>query len=189
MHQSPIDQSLIVIIGTSGINWVTEDCGDSVQTLNDHSRPIQEFLFHPDERTWALASSWTTCAQFINEPCRIYKKLYYTKDLGHNWVFITDYVYDFEWGQTTATSSKFKEDHSKYVKFPSDRIFLTRDTMNRYHQHVDRRVHKKHHKLRGSKIHSHQQIINGFIKDIDIDLYYSDNYFNSRPVLALKDGG
>ena len=30
--------------------------------------------------------------------------------------------------------------------------------------------------------------MNGFTKDIDIDLYYSDNYFISRPIMALKDG-
>ena len=38
--------------------------------------------------------------EFGEEPCKIYKELYVTKDLGSNWVFMKDYVYDFAWGMT-----------------------------------------------------------------------------------------
>ena len=31
-------------------------------------------MFHPTQKDWALAASWTSCADFVNEPCKIYKK-------------------------------------------------------------------------------------------------------------------
>ena len=54
---------------------------------------IEEFLFHPFRKKYALAASWTNCEEFLDEPCRIYKKLYYTADLGETWNFVTDYVF------------------------------------------------------------------------------------------------
>jgi len=99
MMQSPVDDQLVVFLGTNGINWVSEDCGGNLSGLNSGKR-IQEFLFHPTQRNWALAASWTTCAEFEDEPCRIYKELYYTKDVGEEWNYITNYVFDFEWGQS-----------------------------------------------------------------------------------------
>ena len=94
------------LIGTNGINWVSEDCGGNLSGLNSGKR-IQEFLFHPTQRNWAMAASWTTCAEFEDEPCRIFKELYYTKDVGEEWNYITNYVFDFEWGQ-----SKMAKDNS-----------------------------------------------------------------------------
>jgi photosystem II stability/assembly factor-like uncharacterized protein len=99
MIQSPNDDQLVVFLGTNGINWVSEDCGANIKALNSGKR-ILEFLYHPTQRNWALAASWTSCAEFIDEPCRIYKELYYTKDLGENWNYMTNYVFDFEWGQS-----------------------------------------------------------------------------------------
>ena len=84
-------------IGTKGINWVSDDCGANIKALNS-GKKIHEFMFHPTQRSWALAASWTSCAEFIDEPCRIYKELYYTKDVGEEWNYITNYVFDFEWG-------------------------------------------------------------------------------------------
>ena len=71
-----------------------------------------------------MAASWTSCAEFQNEPCRIYKELYYTKDVGENWDYVTNYVFDFEWGQsTTAVENGFV--------IPDDRIWITRDSNNK----------------------------------------------------------
>lgn len=39
-------------------------------------------MFHPTQKDWALAASWTSCADFVNEPCKIYKKLFVTTNLG-----------------------------------------------------------------------------------------------------------
>jgi hypothetical protein len=58
-------------------------------------------MFHPIQRSWALAASWTSCAEFSDEPCKIYKELYITKNLGEDWDYIQNYVFDFEWGSST----------------------------------------------------------------------------------------
>jgi len=55
-------------------------------------------MFHPTQNKWGLAASWTSCAEFSDEPCIIYKELYVTKDMGEEWTYMTNYVYDFEWG-------------------------------------------------------------------------------------------
>jgi hypothetical protein len=158
MLQSPVDDQLVVFLGTNGINWVSEDCGGNVSGLNSGKR-IQEFLFHPTQRNWALAASWTTCAEFDDEPCRIYKELYYTKNSGVEWNYITNYVFDFEWGQSSAAKKEG-------IVIPDDRIWLTRDDTNTKHQ-------KRNKKISWS---------------VDIDLYYSDDYFQTAPVMALEQG-
>ena len=70
-----------------------------MKALNS-GKKIHEFMFHPTQRSWALAASWTSCAEFVDEPCRIYKELYFTKDVGEEWNYVTNYVFDFEWGQS-----------------------------------------------------------------------------------------
>jgi len=117
--QSPSDDDVVVFLGTQGINWVSEDCGGNIRALNA-GKFVQEFMFHPTQRSWAMAASWTSCAEFMNEPCKIYKELFVTRNLGEEWNFLTNYVYDFEWGQT-----KFAKD--KGVKIPDERIFVTKD--------------------------------------------------------------
>ena len=72
-------------LGTNGINWITEDCGNQVKAINSGTK-IQEFNFHPTQKNWALAASWTVCEDFEDgEPCAIYKELFFTKDLGATW--------------------------------------------------------------------------------------------------------
>lgn len=112
MRQSPVDDNLVVFLGkltdwhnlaingclgTHGINWISEDCGGNIRALNS-GRKVQEFLYHPTERSWALAASWTSCEEFQDEPCKIYKELYITKNLGEEWSYVNNYVFDFEWG-------------------------------------------------------------------------------------------
>ena len=83
----PLTNKLTIFLdlGTNGINWVTEDCGANLRALNSGKR-IHEFHFHPNQRSWALAAGWTSCADFADdEPCEIYKELYITKDLGNSW--------------------------------------------------------------------------------------------------------
>jgi hypothetical protein len=57
-------------------------------------------MWHPTQKEWALAASWTSCAEFGDEPCKIYKEIFFTKNLGEEWTYMTNYVYDFEWGQS-----------------------------------------------------------------------------------------
>jgi hypothetical protein len=67
-----------------------------------------------------MAASWTNCEEFVDEPCRIFKELYYTKSAGNEWNYITNYVSDFEWGQ-----SVYAKDNG--IVIPDDRIWVTRD--------------------------------------------------------------
>ena len=77
--ESPVDKTLLIFLGTQGINWIGEDCGRKVKALN-HGRKIQEYVFHPTERNWGLASAFTLCEDFTDgEPCKIYKELFRDK--------------------------------------------------------------------------------------------------------------
>ena len=114
--QSPADKTLLVFLGTQGINWVGEDCGRKITALN-HGRRINEFIFHPTERGWGLASAYTLCEDFVGEPCKIYKEVYLTKDLGINWTQLGSYVVQFGWGVVE------KKQIDKGV--PKERILMT----------------------------------------------------------------
>jgi len=93
---SPVDKSIVIFLGTHGINWVTQDCGRKVKALN-HGRKVTEYLFHPTEKTWGIASAFTLCDDFIDEPCKINKEIFLTQDLGENWVTMAGYVVQFGW--------------------------------------------------------------------------------------------
>ena len=118
MITSPIDKSLVIFLGTHGINWISENCGQAIAALN-HGRKIQEFIFHPTERTWVLASAMTLCEDFQNEPCKRYKEVFLTKDLGVTWDLLESYVVQFNWGLTG-------ENHIK-SGIPKERILVTHD--------------------------------------------------------------
>lgn len=103
-------------MGTHGINWVGDDCGRKIKALN-HGRKIKEFVFHPTERNWGLASAYTLCEDFVGEPCKIFKELFVTKDLGENWNLIGSYITQFNWGIVD-------ENHIK-AGVPKERILVT----------------------------------------------------------------
>jgi hypothetical protein len=96
---SPADRSLVFLLGAQGVNWVTEDCGNTVRELN-HGTLIHDFVFHPTRRSWAMASVYTTCDDFdANEKCKIYSEVYLTTDLGANWKFLQDFALQYEWAK------------------------------------------------------------------------------------------
>ena len=143
------------LLGTSGINWVSNDCGANTRALNA-GKKIQEFMFHPTQREWALAASWTSCAEFTDEPCKIYKELFVTKNMGEEWSYLTNYVYDFEWAQSAFAKGKG-------VKIPDERIFVTRDS--------------------DAKGHQHSVTSDGKHWSTKVDLYVSDNLFATSSLL------
>jgi hypothetical protein len=97
MMLSPVDKSLMIFLGTHGINWIVHDCSrKGIKALN-HGRKIQEYAFHPTERNWGLASAFTLCEDFGNEPCKYFKELFVTKDLGETWELVAGYVVQFSW--------------------------------------------------------------------------------------------
>lgn len=87
---------MIVFLGTHGINWITEDCGHKVKALN-HGRKVQEYVFHPTERNWGIASAFSVCDDYTDEPCKINKEIFLTQDLGVNWATLASYVVQFGW--------------------------------------------------------------------------------------------
>ena len=116
-------------------------------------------MFHPTQRSWALAASWTSCAEFVDEPCRIYKELYYTKDVGEEWNYITNYVFDFEWGASPIAAQNG-------INIPDQRIYVTRDDSNTKHQITNKKLSW----------------------NTEVDLFVSDDFFYSTPELLLERG-
>jgi len=157
MMQSPVDDSLVVFLGSHGINWITEDCGATVRGLNS-GKKIHEFQFHPTEKYWALAATWTDCVEFGDDPCKIYKELYVTKDMGQSWQFMREYVYDFAWGFTKSALEV------KNHKMPKERVFITHDPTATGHQNQDKKTWSP-----------------------SVNLYYSDDFFKTKRV-ALNNG-
>jgi len=129
VRQSPVDDNIVVFIGTNGINWITEDCGANLRALNS-GKVIEEFNFHPTDRNRALAASWTNCDKALDtegsSKCRIFKELYYTEDLGAKWKYLTNFVFDFEWG-ITKRALEFG------AHIPHERIWITRESNETAH--------------------------------------------------------
>ena len=78
-----MDKSLLIFLGTEGFSWVVQNCGRSIKALFQ-GRPISEFIFHPTERNWGLASAFSLCEDYVNEPCKIVKELFVTQTLGED---------------------------------------------------------------------------------------------------------
>ena len=118
--KSPADKKLVVLIGNTGVNWYSEDCGKTLKALN-HGRPMEEFQFHPSVREWGLASSWTKCSDFNQAPCKKYKGVFLTQDLGKSWKLLSDYVVQYSWAWEGLSNSA-----RRFV--PLERVYLTRDS-------------------------------------------------------------
>jgi len=164
MRQSPVDDNIVVFLGTSGVNWITENCGADMRALNS-GKVIEEFTFHPTDRVRGLAASWTNCDKGLeegDEKCKIFKELYYTEDLGTKWKYLTNYVFNFEWG-VTKKALEFG------AHIPHDRIWITREsneTAHLDHQNMEAGV-------RGTWGPS-------------VNLYMSDDIFATTPKVMLE---
>lgn len=75
---------------------MTIDCAATVEAMN-HGRKVENFKFHSTEKNWLLASAFSLCEDYDDEPCKINKELFFTKDLGLNWEVLASYVVDFDW--------------------------------------------------------------------------------------------
>jgi hypothetical protein len=77
--RSDADSNLVFILGSEGIHWVSEDCGDSIRSLG-RGKNLREMQFHPTEPNWILASSWSNCYEKgkrkVKSGCSISKELY-----------------------------------------------------------------------------------------------------------------
>ena len=59
--------------------------------------------------------------EFGDDPCKIYKELYLTKDMGQTWQFMKEYVYDFAWAYSKTAQE------AAYKRLPKTRVFITHD--------------------------------------------------------------
>lgn len=58
---------------------------------------MREFQFHPINKEWILASSWSKCKMKENN-CYVTKDLMLSQDMGMNWEIIAKYVNQYSWG-------------------------------------------------------------------------------------------
>lgn len=129
LQVSPVDKHLLVMLGSKGINWFSDDCGNTIWALN-YGKPIYSFQFHPIQRDWGLAGSWTLCEALETDTCYRYKELYVTKDLGLEWSFVASYVVQFSWAQSQM-------DDPVQSLFPLNRIYVIYAKDGQGHQTED----------------------------------------------------
>ncbi|EGR30448.1 hypothetical protein IMG5_131920 [Ichthyophthirius multifiliis] len=158
---SPINSNEIVFIGTQGINWITTDCGQTIKPLGANMN-LKEFAFHPTERTWMLASSWSVCDnknenQSKNNQknqCFVTKDLYLSQNFGQKWKLLTKYIVQFQWAQ------RFQNIQSK---IPIQRIIYSKEIGNQGHQ-----------KIQGWNMKTH--------------LFYSDDFLVKEQNMIVNQG-
>jgi hypothetical protein len=117
MMPSPVDKSLYIFLGSEGVNWITQDCGKNIKAI-DQGRPIHEFIFHPTEKNWVLASAWTKCDDPTQENCKTFKELFFSDNLCENWKLLTTYVVQFQWAYVDFSFTNF---------VPKERIIVSHE--------------------------------------------------------------
>jgi len=90
IQKSPIDPQLIIFLGTEYVNWISPDCGQTINAIYT-GRQMREFQFHPKMRESLLASSWSKCSG-KDKDCYVTKDLMLSQDLGMTWKVIARYV-------------------------------------------------------------------------------------------------
>ncbi|CAG9324152.1 unnamed protein product [Blepharisma stoltei] len=106
------------MLGSTGLNWLSEDCGKTIKALN-YGQPMEEYHFHPTERDWGLAASWSKCSDFVGKSCKKYRAVYLTKNLGETWTKVVDYTVQFSWAYKNLAQNIRKN-------IPKKRIYVTR---------------------------------------------------------------
>ena len=94
--QSPVDPKIVFFLGNGTFHWISEDCGESIKTLNV-TRTIYDFKFNMVEKDWMLASTIETCEGKPSSSCKKSQDLWVSQNLGQNWTFVTDAVLQFSW--------------------------------------------------------------------------------------------
>ncbi|KAL8429508.1 hypothetical protein ACSSS7_006552 [Eimeria intestinalis] len=97
---SPVNKSIIVIVGTHRNHFVSEDAGVTFRKIK-YTSTIHNFHFHPTRASYALLSTWTDpcyskTGSRRGEECN--HQLYYTADLGRTFQLVGEYVVQFSWG-------------------------------------------------------------------------------------------
>lgn len=90
----------IVFLGSSGVSYLSEDCGESFKLL-DHGKKLFKIRFHPTRKNYLLARTEVDCEGKKN--CTKRMELILTKD-HVKWESLVDYVQDFDWFGTTLNA-------------------------------------------------------------------------------------
>ena len=81
-------------MGNKDVHWVTEDCGDTIESIP--SINYKGFLFHPTAKNWLLAFSRNQCP--LNEKfCTMTKSLFVSFNLGKSWEKLADNIDTYKW--------------------------------------------------------------------------------------------
>jgi len=86
MKVSPSEKDTIVVFGYKGLSWISENCAEKFNTFLS---PINDYIFHPFEKTWGLALT-----QGENH---FQNNLLLTMDKGLNWKLIAQNVVQVGW--------------------------------------------------------------------------------------------
>lgn len=116
---SPIDKKLILFTGSDQIAWISLDCGKTISVINS-GRMLREFLMHPTEKDWILASAWNYCTadeMLGPNPCVSYKELLMSQDTGITWHSLASYISQFQWGARTPEMIKYTPKERILVAF------------------------------------------------------------------------
>lgn len=81
IQRSLVDPQLVIFLGTEAVNWISPDCGVSVNALYT-GRSMRDFQFHPSRKEWLLSSSWSKCDSMKKKDCFVTKDLMISRDLG-----------------------------------------------------------------------------------------------------------
>ena len=91
--QNPYFKEQIVFVGSSGVSYITENCGETYKLL-DHGRKIFTIRFHPTKKKQLLAKVLADCKGKTG--CKENMELLLTSD-HKNWKVITNYVHGYDW--------------------------------------------------------------------------------------------
>lgn len=109
---SPVDKNVVVVVGTKSNHFVSEDSAATFRRIK-YKDTIHNLHFHPTNRSFALASTWSPACysktptqkgqkQQASGECT--HKLFITKDLGRSFSQVADYVVQFAWGDPKANT-------------------------------------------------------------------------------------
>lgn len=115
IHQSPIDNNIIIFTYSNKTSWLSKDCGEN-EILIDFGLEIISIEFSPRSKMEMLILSKKPCEGFN---CDGLHELYHTKDLLGNLKVLGGNIIKANWARV------FKSQKNK-SKIPSSRIVLLR---------------------------------------------------------------
>ncbi|EGR32320.1 hypothetical protein IMG5_088080 [Ichthyophthirius multifiliis] len=186
MIASPINSNEIVFIGSQGINWISTDCGITVKSLGANMN-LKEFAFHPVERTWMMASSWSTCDSNSQKILRMIVqllKIYIChKTLVKNGNFQPNMLFSLHGIIKFSSFFLLIQRAQKYIiahdKIPMQRILYFKEIGSN-------KISKKKKKKKKFQIDIGSQRIQGW--NMKTHLFYSDDFLQNEQNMIVNQG-